>query len=416
MTSLIMAAILLFGIVGYRALPVSDLPNVDFPTILVSASLPGASPETMSSSVATPLERQFSTIEGIDSITSVSSLGSTQVTIQFDLSRDLDAAAHDVQTAISRATRLLPKDMPQPPTYRKVNPADQAIIYYALRSSSLQPWELNEYADTILAQRISMVKGVAQVLIFGSKKYAVRIELDPNALSSKGIGINEVEEAVNSANVNMPTGSLYGPDKSYTILATGQLYNADAYKDVIVAYRDGSPVRLKELADVIDSVEDDKNPPWFVTKDFQERAVILAVQRQPGTNTVAVADGVREIIPSLKAYLPPTVNLDLLYDRSQSIRDSIAEVNFTMAVTLGLVVMVIFLYLGNRNSEPRPAPVHRGDIRCHVPLRVQPQQHLHDGTYPGDRICRGRRHRDARKHSQTHGYGEKAPPGGTRRL
>jgi HAE1 family hydrophobic/amphiphilic exporter-1 len=355
MTSLIMAAILLFGIVGYRALPVSDLPNVDFPTILVSASLPGASPETMSSSVATPLERQFSTIEGIDSITSVSSLGSTQVTIQFDLSRDLDAAAHDVQTAISRATRLLPKDMPQPPTYRKVNPADQAIIYYALRSSSLQPWELNEYADTILAQRISMVKGVAQVLIFGSKKYAVRIELDPNALSSKGIGINEVEEAVNSANVNMPTGSLYGPDKSYTILATGQLYNADAYKDVIVAYRDGSPVRLKELADVIDSVEDDKNAAWFVTKDFQERAVILAVQRQPGTNTVAVADGVREIIPSLKAYLPPTVNLDLLYDRSQSIRDSIAEVNFTMAVTLGLVVMVIFLFLRNVSATVIPS-------------------------------------------------------------
>ncbi|HET7288907.1 MAG TPA: efflux RND transporter permease subunit, partial [Thermodesulfobacteriota bacterium] len=199
MTSLIMAAVLLFGIVGYRSLPVSDLPNVDFPTILVSASLPGASPETMSSSVATPLERQFSTIEGIDSMTSVSSLGSTQITIQFDLSRELDAAAQDVQTAISRATRLLPQDMPQPPTYRKVNPADQPILYYAVTSPSLQPWELNEYADTIMAQRISMVSGVAQVQIFGAKKYAIRIQLDPNALSSKGIGINEVEEAVNGA-------------------------------------------------------------------------------------------------------------------------------------------------------------------------------------------------------------------------
>jgi HAE1 family hydrophobic/amphiphilic exporter-1 len=350
-----MAAVLLFGIVGYRSLPVSDLPNVDFPTILVSASLPGASPETMSSSVATPLERQFSTIEGIDSMTSVSSLGSTQITIQFDLSRELDAAAQDVQTAISRATRLLPQDMPQPPTYRKVNPADQPILYYAVTSPSLQPWELNEYADTIMAQRISMVSGVAQVQIFGAKKYAIRIQLDPNALSSKGIGINEVEEAVNGANVNLPTGALYGPDKAYTILATGQLYNAEAYKDIIVAYRDGSPVRLRELADVIDSVEDDKNAAWFVTKDFQERAVILAIQRQPGTNTVAVADAVKEVIPSLKSYLPPTVSLNVLYDRSQSIRESMAEVNFTMGLTLGLVVMVIFLFLRNISATVIPS-------------------------------------------------------------
>ena len=355
MTSLIMAAILLFGIVGYRALPVSDLPNVDFPTILVSASLPGASPETMSSSVATPLERQFSTIEGIDSMTSVSALGSTQITIQFDLSRELDAAAQDVQTAISRATRLLPQDMPQPPTYRKVNPADQPILYYAVTSPSLQPWELNEYADTIMAQRISMVSGVAQVQIFGAKKYAIRIQLDPNALSSKGIGINEVEEAVNGANVNLPTGALYGPDKAYTILATGQLYNAEAYKDVIVAYRDGSPVRLSELGDIVDSIEDDKTAAWFVTKDFQERAVILAIQRQPGTNTVAVADAVKEVIPSLKSYLPPTVSLNPLYDRSQSIRESMAEVNFTMGLTLGLVVMVIFLFLRNVSATVIPS-------------------------------------------------------------
>ncbi|HSC35232.1 MAG TPA: efflux RND transporter permease subunit [Thermodesulfobacteriota bacterium] len=355
MTSLIMAAILLFGIVAYRSLPVSDLPNVDFPTIVVSANLPGASPETMSSSVATPLERQFSTIEGIDSMTSVSSLGSTQITIQFDLSRELDAAAQDVQTAISRATRLLPQDMPQPPTYRKVNPADQPILYYAVTSPSLQPWELNEYADTILAQRISMISGVAQVQIFGSKKYAIRIQLDPNALSSKGIGINEVEEAVNGANVNLPTGALYGPDKAYTILATGQLYNAEAYKDVIVAYRDGSPVRLSELGDIVDSIEDDRNAAWFVTKDFQERAVILAIQRQPGTNTVAVADAVKEVIPSLKSYLPPSVSLNPLYDRSRSIRESMAEVNFTMGLTLGLVVMVIFLFLRNVSATVIPS-------------------------------------------------------------
>jgi HAE1 family hydrophobic/amphiphilic exporter-1 len=309
----------------------------------------------MSSSVATPLERQFSTIEGIDSMTSVSALGSTQITIQFDLSRELDAAAQDVQTAISRATRLLPQDMPQPPTYRKVNPADQPILYYAVTSPSLQPWELNEYADTIMAQRISMVSGVAQVQIFGAKKYAIRIQLDPNALSSKGIGINEVEEAVNGANVNLPTGALYGPDKAYTILATGQLYNADAYKDVIVAYRDGSPVRLSELGDIVDSIEDNKTAAWFVTKDFQERAVILAIQRQPGTNTVAVADAVKKVIPSLKSYLPPTVSLNPLYDRSQSIRESMAEVNFTMGLTLGLVVMVIFLFLRNVSATVIPS-------------------------------------------------------------
>ncbi len=355
MTSLLMAAILLFGIIGYRALPVSDLPNVDFPTILVSANLPGASPETMAATVATPLERQFSTIEGIDSMTSVSSLGSTQITIQFSLERELDAAAQDVQTAIARASRLLPQDMPEPPTYRKVNPADQPILYYAVTSATLQPWELTEYADTIMAQRISMVSGVAQVQIFGAKKYAVRIQLDPNALSSKGIGINEVEAAVNASNVNMPTGSLYGPDKSYTLLATGQLYNAEAYKDIIVAYRDGSPVRLRELANVIDSVEDDKNAAWFVTRNSNERAVILAIQRQPGTNTVAVADAVKAVIPTLKDYLPPSVNLNIHYDRSQSIRESMDEVNFTMVLTLCLVVMVIFLFLRNVSATIIPS-------------------------------------------------------------
>jgi HAE1 family hydrophobic/amphiphilic exporter-1 len=355
MTSLLMAAILLFGIIGYRALPVSDLPNVDFPTILVSANLSGASPETMSSTVATPLERQFSTIKGIDSMTSVSSLGSTQITIQFNLERQLDAAAQDVQTAISRASRLLPQDMPEPPTYRKVNPADQPILYYAVTSATLQPWELTEYADTIIAQRLSMVSGVAQVQIFGAKKYAVRIQLDPNALSSKGIGINEVEAAVNASNVNMPTGSLYGPDKSYTILATGQLYNAEAYRDVIVAYRDGSPVRLRELGNVIDSVEDDKNAAWFVTQNSNERAVILAIQRQPGTNTVAVADAVKAVMPTLKDYLPPSVNVNIHYDRSQSIRESMDEVNFTMVLTLCLVVMVIFLFIRNVSATIIPS-------------------------------------------------------------
>lgn len=355
MTTLIMVGILLFGIVGYRSLPVSDLPNVDFPTLLVTASLPGASPETMASSVATPLERQFSTIEGLSSMSSVNSLGSTQITLQFELSRQLDAAAQDVQTAISRATPLLPRDMPQPPTYRKVNPADQPILYFAVVSDTLPLWELNEYADTIMAQRISMVSGVAQVQIFGSQKYAVRIQLDPDALSSKGIGINEVEDAVSNANVNLPTGTLYGRDKAYTILATGQLYSAEPYRDIIVAYRDGSPVRLGQLGKVIDSVEEDKNAAWFVTSQGSIRAVVLAVQRQPGTNSVAVADAVKRVIPSLKSYLPPSVELRLLYDRSASIRESMSEVKFTMLLTLCLVVMVIFLFLRNLSATVIPS-------------------------------------------------------------
>ncbi len=355
MTTLIMVGILLFGIVGYRALPVSDLPNVDFPTLLVTASLPGASPETMASSVATPLERQFSTIDGVSSMTSVNALGATQITLQFDLSRQLDSAAQDVQTAISRATPLLPQDMPQPPTYRKVNPADQPILYFAVVSDTLPLWELNEYADTIIGQRVSMVSGVAQVQIFGSQKYAVRIQLDPDALSSKGIGINEVENAVRNANVNLPTGTLYGHDKAFTVLATGQLYSAEPYRDIIVAYRDGSPVRLGQLGRVIDSVEEDKNAAWFVTPQGSIRAVVLAVQRQPGTNSVAVADAVKEVVPKLKAYLPPSVQLHLLYDRSASIRESMSEVKFTMLLTLGLVVMVIFLFLRNLSATVIPS-------------------------------------------------------------
>jgi hydrophobic/amphiphilic exporter-1 (mainly G- bacteria), HAE1 family len=355
MTTLIMLAILLFGIAGYRSLPVSDLPNVDFPTLLVTASQPGASPETMASSVATPLERQFSTIEGLSSMSSVNSLGSTQITLQFDLSRQLDSAAQDVQTAISQATPLLPPDMPQPPTYKKVNPADQPILYFAVISETLPLYELNEYADTILAQRISMVSGVAQVQIFGSQKYAVRIQLDPDALSSKGIGINQVQDAVTNANVNFPTGTLYGHDKAFTVLATGQLYDAAPYRDIIVAYRDGSPVRLGQLGKVIDSVEDDKNAAWFETPQGSIRTVVLAVQRQPGTNSVAVADAVKDIIPKLKAYLPPSVKLHLLYDRSASIRESISEVKFTMLLTLGLVVMVIFLFLRNLSATVIPS-------------------------------------------------------------
>lgn len=355
MTTLIMMGILLFGIAGYRFLPVSDLPNVDFPTILVSANLSGANPETMASSVAVPLERQFSAIEGIDSMTSVSSLGSTQITLQFNLDRDVAVAAQDVQTAIARASRSLPPDMTEPPSYRKVNPADQPILYFTLTSKTLPLQELSEYASTILGQRISMVAGVAQVQIYGDQKYAVRVQLDPNKLAATGIGVGEVGESLNNANVNLPTGTLSGPHKAFTIKATGQLYDADAYRSVIVAHRNGSPVRMQDLGKVIDSVEDDQTAAWYVNREGSRRGVILAVQRQPGTNTVAVADGVNGLLPTLKSYLPPSVELNVLYDRSASIRESIGEVKFTMILTLGLVVMVIFLFLRNLSATVIPS-------------------------------------------------------------
>lgn len=355
MTTLITFGILLFGIMGYRFLPVSDLPNVDFPTILVSASLPGASPETMASSVATPLERQFSTIEGLNSMTSTNALGVTQITLQFDLSRSLDAAAQDVQAAISQAIPFLPQDMPIPPTFRKVNPADQPILYIALTSRTLPLWELGEYADTMMAQRISMVKNVAQVQIFGPQKYAVRVQLDPDKLASYGIGVDEVEAALRSSNVNLPTGTLFGTDRAYTIEATGQLYRAKEYRPIIVAYRNGSPVRLGDLGEVIDSVENDKAAAWYVDKNGAQRAIVLAVQRQPGTNTVEVASEVKKLIPTFESYLPAEAELHILYDRSKSIEESIAEVKFTLFLTLVLVVTVIFIFLRNLSSTVIPS-------------------------------------------------------------
>ncbi len=355
MTTLLMLGILLFGVMGYKLLPVSDLPNVDFPTLLVTASLPGASPETMASSVATPLERQFSTIAGLSSMTSTNALGSTQITLQFDLSRNIDAAAQDVQTAIVQATPFLPQNMPQPPTYRKVNPADQPILYIAVSSRTLPLWQVDDYAETVMGQRISMVKNVAQVQIFGPQKYAVRVQLDPNLLASKGIGINQVEQALSNANVNLPTGTLYGSNKAFTILATGQLYKAASYRPIIVAYRNGSPVRLEELGQVIDSVETDKAAAWYVNKEGSQRAIVIAIQRQPGTNTVEVANSVKELLSTLKPYIPPSVELHILYDRSEFILNSINDVKFTMILTLILVVAVIFIFLRNISATVIPS-------------------------------------------------------------
>src|SRR5262245_17162601 len=350
-----MFAIALFGAIAYTTLGVSDLPTVDFPTIVVSASLPGANPDTMASAVATPLERQFSTIAGLDSMSSNSGVGATSITLQFNLSRELDGAALDVQAAITQAAPLLPAGMPTPPTFRKVNPADQPILYISLMSSTVPLWVLDEYAETTLAQRISTVPGVAQVQVQGAQKYAVRVHLDPQKLGAKQIGMNEVEAALRNWNVNIPTGTMYGPDRSVTLKADGQLTNAADFRKLVVVNRGGSPVRLEELGNVIDSVEDDKSASWYESPEAVRRSIILAIQRQPGTNTVEVADAIKKLMPVFRQQIPPSIQMDVLYDRSQSIRASFNDVQFTMVLSLALVVMVIFIFLRNLRATAIPS-------------------------------------------------------------
>ena len=350
-TTLIMAAILLFGIFAYRLLPVSDLPNVDFPTIQVNAVLPGASPETMASAVALPLEKQFSTIAGLDSMTSSSALGGTSITLQFTLDRNIDAAAQDVQSMIAKTLSQLPPELPTPPSYQKINPADQPILYLSLNSPTMRLSDVDEYAETTVAQRISMINGVAQVQVFGAQKYAVRVQVDPRALATRQIGIDEVESAIQNANVNLPTGTMYGHSTAYTVQATGQLLNADQYRPLIVAYRNGSPVRLDEVGRVFDSVENDKTASWFNGR----RGIVLPIFRQPGTNTVEVVDAIKKLLPTFREQMPKSVNLDILYDRSNSIRDSVNDVKFTLFLTIALVVMVIFLFLRNISATIIPS-------------------------------------------------------------
>ncbi|BAY17427.1 acriflavin resistance protein [Anabaenopsis circularis NIES-21] len=363
MTTLVMVGVLIFGLMSYRILPVSDLPNVDFPTIQVSANLPGANPETMAASVATPLEAQFSSIAGLSSMNSTSSLGSSQVTLQFDLSRDIDGAAQDVQAAIAKATRQLPADMPSPPSYRKVNPADQPILYISLNSAVLPLSTVDKYAETQLAQRLSMVNGVAQVQVYGSQKYAVRVLLDPESLSAKGIGVDEVADAISKGNANVPTGTLYGKEQNYTIQANGQLNDAAAYRSLIVSYQGGAPVQLGEIAQVLDSVENDKVASWYFTKTAKQnktsnsgvRAIVLAIQKQPGTNTVEVVEAIKKLLPKFREQIPAALNMEILYDRSQAIRESVDDVQFTLLLTIGLVVLVIFLFLRNLRATIIPS-------------------------------------------------------------
>ena len=350
MTTLVMVSILFFGVVSYQRLPVSDLPSVDFPTISVNANLPGASPETMASSVATPLEKQFSTIAGIDNMTSTSQLGSTSITIQFTLDRDIDAAAQDVNAAISQTLRRLPLGI-LPPSYRKVNPADSPILYLALTSNTMPLSQLDEYGETVMAQQISMTPGIAQVVVYGAQKYAVRVQLDPTSLANRGIGIDEVASAINSQNVSMPTGTLWGPNRALTVETNGQLQNAAQFRQMVVAYRDGAPVHLSELGQVLDDVENNKTASWY----NGDRAVVLAVQRQPGTNTVAVAQGVKDLLASLRTQIPASVKISVLYDRSASIEASVNDVKSTLVLTLFLVIMVIFLFLRNISATVIPS-------------------------------------------------------------
>ena len=350
-TLLIMLGLLLSGLVGYVQLPISDLPNVDFPTLQVNVTLPGASPETMAAAVATPLEQQFSSIAGLSSLNSNSVQGSTQITLQFDLDRDVDAAAQDVQTAIAQASRQLPRDLPNPPSLRKVNPADQPIFYLSLNSTVLPLSEVDRYAETLIAQRLSSLDGVAQVQVFGAQKYAVRIQFDPQALTSQGIGLDEAFEAIASGNANLPTGNLYGRRQTYVVESDGQLTNAAGYRSLVLTTRNGVPVKLGDVAEVSDSVQNDQLASWYNGR----RSIVLAIQRQPGTNTVAIVDAIRELLPRFREQMPAAINLEVLFDRSEAVRESLQDVQVTLAITIGLVVLVVFLFLGRLGTTAIPA-------------------------------------------------------------
>ena len=354
-TSLLMAAIALFGIVAYRGLPISDLPTVANATINVNANLPGGDPVTMAASVASPLERQFTTIAGVDEMTSSSGTGSSNITLTFDLNRDIDSAAVEVQTAISAAMPLLPGTLTSPPSFRKVNLADEPIFDINLTSDTVEMSKLDEYAENILAPRISMVNGVSQVNIQGGAKYAVRVQVNPDKLEAQHIGINEINTALQNWNVNQPTGQLFGPQATYSILAKGQLNNADEFRHMVVAFRNGRPVRLEQVATVLDSVQTTTQRAWLITKDVQRRSITLEVLKQPGTNVIEVADAVLAVLPELQAQLPPSVHLVIKDDNSVNIRKAFSDIRVTMLVTLVLVVGVIYLFLHNASATLIPA-------------------------------------------------------------
>jgi HAE1 family hydrophobic/amphiphilic exporter-1 len=351
LTTLMTASLIVFGAFAYRLLPVAALPAVDFPTIQITATLPGASPETMAASVASPIERQLSTIAGISSMSSSSSLGTTQITVQFDLGRDIDGASLDVQTALSVAQRRLPVEMTTPPSFRKVNPGDFPVIFLSMRSDTMPLSAVNDYAETLLAPQISQLPGVAQVLVYGAQKFAVRVQVDPAAAAARNISMDDIRTVVAKANSSAPVGTLQGPREAITLLATGAMEKAAAYRDVTVAYRNGAPVKLSDVARVIDSVENDRIATWF----NDSRAIVLAVQRQPDANTVEVVDMVRNKLPQMRAQVPPSIQMQPLFDRSISIRAAVFDVQETLGIAIALVIMVIFLFLRKVSATIIPA-------------------------------------------------------------
>src|SRR5271166_1076824 len=340
-TSLMMLGVLVFGVGAYALLPVAALPKVDFPTIVVSVNYPGASPETMASAVATPLEQQFAAIPGLDQMTSTSGIGSLSITLQFDLERNIDAAAQDVLTAINAASGVLPKDLPTPPTYRKTNPADRPVLIYAVHSDAMPVYRIDDYAYTILAQKLSTVKGVSESRIFGQKPYAVHIQINPGALAARGISLEDVRNALMTATVDRPKGTLGGARQVFTLDTNDQLFNAASFGNIIVAYRNGAPVRLKDVGDVIDATQNERIGAWY----FDTPAEGLAIQRQAGANTIELVDTIKSIIPRLQESIPPSVKIDLVSDRSLVVRAAVHDVQFTMMMTVGFVIIVIFLFL-----------------------------------------------------------------------
>ena len=350
LTTLITATIIVFGVFAYRLLGVAALPAVDFPTIQINAQLPGASAETMAASVASPIERQLSTISGITSLTSTSALGRTSIIVQFELNRNIDSAALDVQTALTVAARRLPIEMTTPPSFRKVNPGDFAVLVISVNSQTLPLSKVNEFAETQMAPQISQLPGVAQVEVYGSQKFAIRVQVDPVAAAARNISLDEIRRVIASTNSNSPVGTLYGPRQNVTLSATAAMRTADEYKQVIVAYRNGAPVRLHEVADVVEGVENNRQATWF----NENRAVMLGVQRQPGSNAVAVVDAVRDRLPIYQASLPASVNLEVLNDRSISVRESVEDVQITLGIAIALVVLVIFLFLRSASATLIP--------------------------------------------------------------
>src|SRR6266540_3249429 len=351
LTTLVTASIIVLGIFAYRLLAVAALPAVDFPTISIQGQLPGASAETMAASVAAPIERQLSTIAGITSLTSSSSLGITSITIQFELNRNIDGAALDVQTALSVAARKLPVEMTIPPSFRKVNPGDFPILYISLNSPTLPLSVVDEYAETTLAQQISQLPGVAQVLVYGAQKFAVRVQVDPVAAAARGISLEDVRSVDARTSSSTPAGTLSGPQRDVTLRASSALEHAADYRSVVVAWRNGAPIKLDEIARVVDGVENDKIATWFNDK----RGVVLAIQRQPDANTVSVVDLIRERLPAFRAQVPASINMDVLNDRSISIRHSVEDVQRTLGIAAGLVVLVIFLFLRSASATVIPS-------------------------------------------------------------